>query len=54
MQCVKREKEDVDTLSEWIKAVKSLKSIKSKILDGFINCPCNVAKHLSYLTVLNT
>ena len=36
-QWAKREKEDVDTLSEWIKAVRSLIQIRIKKLNGSIN-----------------
>ena len=50
------EKEDVDTLSEWVKAVRSLIQIRIKNLNGSINDhptsifkDQNVAKHLSYL-----
>jgi len=55
-QWAKREKEDVDTLSEWIKAVRSLIQIRIKKLNGSINAHAtsifkdpNVAKHLSDL-----
>jgi hypothetical protein len=51
-QWAKREKEDVDTLSEWIKAVRSLIQIRIKKLNGSINAHAtsifkdpNVAKH---------
>ena len=49
-------KKDVDTLFEWIKAVRSLIQIRIKKLNGSINAHAtsifkdrNVAKHLSYL-----
>ena len=55
-QWAKREKEDVDTLSEWVKAVRSLIQIRIKTLNGSIKLmqdlfskDPNVAKHLSYL-----
>ena len=51
----KREKEDVDALSEWMKAVRSLIQIRIKKLNGSINTHVtsickdpNVAKHLFY------
>ena len=36
-ECTKHEKEDVDSLSEWIKAVRSLIHIRIKKLNGSIN-----------------
>ena len=55
-QWAKREKKDVDTLSEWIKEVKSLRQSRVKKLNGSINAHATsifkdlkVAKHLSYL-----
>ena len=55
-QWAKRKKEDLDTLSEWIKAVRSLIQIRIKKLNGSINAhdtsifkDPNVAQHLSYL-----
>jgi hypothetical protein len=55
-QWTKREKEDLDTLSEWVKSSRSLIQIRIKKLSGFMNTRStsifkdpNVAKHLSLL-----
>ena len=55
-QWAKLEKEDVDTLFEWIKAVRSLIQTRIKNLNGSINAHATsifkdpkVAEHLSYL-----
>ena len=55
-QWAKREKEDLDTLSEWVKSVSSLIQIRIKKLGGAMStCSTsifkdpNVAKHLSPL-----
>ena len=55
-QWAKREKEDLYTLSEWVKSVRSLIQIIIKKLSGFMSTRStsifkdpNVAKHLSLL-----
>jgi hypothetical protein len=55
-QWAKREKEDLDTLSEWVKSVRSLIQIRIKTLSGSMSIRStsifkdpNVAKHLSLL-----
>ena len=52
----KREKEDIDTLSEWVKSVRSLIQIRNKKLSGSMRTRStsifkdpNVARHLSLL-----
>ena len=53
-QWIKRAKEDLDTLSEWMKSVRSLIQIRIKNLSGSMSTRStsifkdpNVAKHLS-------
>ena len=55
-QWAKREKEDLDSLSEWVRSVSSLKQIRIKKLSGSVSTRStsifkdpNVAKHLSLL-----
>ena len=55
-QLAKREKEDLDILSEWVKSVRSLTQIRIKKLSGSISSRCtsifkdpNVAKQLFFL-----
>jgi hypothetical protein len=55
-QWAKREKEDFDTLSKWMKSVRLLIQIRIKILSGSMSTRStsifkdpNVAKHLSLL-----
>ena len=55
-QWAKREKEGLDTLSEWVKSVRSLIQIRIKTLSGSMSTRStsifkdpNVAKHLSLL-----
>jgi len=55
-QWAKREKEDLDTLSEWVKSVRSLIQIRIKKLSGSMSTRStsifkdpNVFKHLSLL-----
>jgi hypothetical protein len=55
-QWAKHKKEDLDTLSEWVKSVRSLLQIRIKKLSGSMNtCSTsifkgpNVAKHVSLL-----
>jgi hypothetical protein len=55
-QWTKREKEDLDILSEWVKSVRSLTQIRIKKLSGSMSSRCtsifkdpNVAKHLFFL-----
>jgi hypothetical protein len=55
-QWAKREKEDLDTLSEWVKNVRSLIQIRIKTLSGSMSARStstfknpNVARHLSLL-----
>jgi hypothetical protein len=50
-QWAKREKEDLYTLSEWVKSVRSLIQIRMKNLSGSTSNfkDPNVAKHLSLL-----
>ena len=55
-QWEKRENEDLDALSEWVKSVRSLMQIRIKKLSGSMNTRStpifkdpNVAKHLSLL-----
>jgi hypothetical protein len=55
-QCAKREKEDLDNLSEWVKSVRSLIQIRIKKFGGSMSTRStsifkdpNVAKHLSLL-----
>ena len=54
-QWAKREKENLDTLSEWVKSVRSLIQIKIKKLNWSMSTRTtsifkdpNVAKHLSH------
>jgi hypothetical protein len=55
-QLAKREKEDLDILSEWVKSVRSLIQIRINKLSGSMSSRCtsifkdpNVAKHLFFL-----
>jgi len=55
-QWAKREKEDLDTLSEWVKSVRSLIQIRITKLSGSMSTRStsifkdpNAAKHLSLL-----
>ena len=55
-QWTKREKEDLDILSEWVKSVRSLIQIRINKLSGSMSSRCtsifkdpNVAKHLFFL-----
>ena len=55
-QWAKREKKDLDTLSEWVKSVRSLIQIRIKTLSESMSIRStsifkdpNVAKHLSLL-----
>jgi hypothetical protein len=54
--CIEINKEDLDTLSEWVKSVRSLIKIRIKKLSGSMSTRStsifkdpNVAKHLSLL-----
>ena len=54
--CIEINKEDLDTLSEWVKSVRSLIKIRIKKLRGSMSTRStsifkdpNVAKHLSLL-----
>jgi hypothetical protein len=55
-QCAKREKEDLDTLSKWVKSVRSLIQIRIEEVSGSMSTrstsivkDSNVTKHLSLL-----
>ena len=55
-QWAKREKEDLDTLSEWVRSVRPLIQIRIKKLSGYMSTRStsafkdpNVAKHMSLL-----